>query len=59
VFRLKTSLIFDRQGQTAICHSSEDWLLQHMDVKKESQFMEISYTARVRIGSLFNIKSIV
>ncbi len=30
-----TAGIFDRQGQTAICHSSEDWLLHYMDEEVE------------------------
>jgi hypothetical protein len=34
LFMLQTLLIFDEQGQTAICHSSEDQLLHHKDVKR-------------------------
>jgi hypothetical protein len=35
VFTLQATLIFDRQGQTAIFQSSEDWLLHHMDIEAE------------------------
>jgi hypothetical protein len=34
---LETSLILDGRRQTAMCHSSVDPLLHHMDVKTESQ----------------------
>jgi hypothetical protein len=36
VFALQTTLIFDEQGQTAICHSSKDQLLHHMDIEDNS-----------------------
>jgi hypothetical protein len=35
VFTLQTTVIFYGQGQTAICHISEDRLLHHMNVKTE------------------------
>jgi hypothetical protein len=46
---LQTPLIFDRQGQTAIYHFSENPMLHNIDLKTKSQFVEIKYIARVRI----------
>jgi hypothetical protein len=47
VFMLLTTSIFDVQGQTEICHSSEDELIHHIDIKTESQFVEMSCIGRV------------
>jgi hypothetical protein len=32
---LQVTVIFDGQGQTAKCHSTEDWLHHHIDVETE------------------------
>jgi hypothetical protein len=57
VFNLQTTIIFDGQGQTAMCHSSEDMLLPHMD--KETKDKEIRYIVRVRTPTPFYIEMIV
>jgi hypothetical protein len=56
---LQTTLIFDGQGPMAICHSSEDWLLHHMDLEIDDNSWRFATKQELENAFCLTLKLIV